>query len=59
MTRSYRRDRNAEWTEFVCSEDNRHVAIGKEVYSVSDDGHLTPTRRGQPAPDLRYFNLKR
>src|SRR5262249_52587939 len=56
VTRTYRRDRNAEWEEFVCAEDNRHVAIGKEVYSVSDDGYLTPTRRGQPAPDLRYFN---
>jgi hypothetical protein len=59
VTRSYRRDRNAEWPEFVCSEDNRHVAIGKEVYSISDDGYLTPTRRGQAAPDLRYFNVKK
>jgi hypothetical protein len=59
VTRSYRRDRDAEWPEFVCSEDNRYVAIGKEVYSVSDDGYLTPTRSGQPVPDLRYFNVKK
>jgi hypothetical protein len=55
VTRDYRRDRNAEWNEFVCSEDNKHVMIGKEIYTVSDDGYLTPTRKGQPAPDLKYF----
>jgi hypothetical protein len=55
VTRSYRRDREAEWTEFVCSEDNRQVTIGKETYLISDDGYLTPTRKGQPAPDLKYF----
>jgi hypothetical protein len=55
VTRDYRRDRKAEWNEFVCSEDNKHVMIGKEIYTVSDDGYLTPTRKGQPAPDLKYF----
>jgi hypothetical protein len=55
VTRSYRRDREAEWIEFVCSEDNRTVTIGEETYLISDDGYLTPTRKGQPAPDLKYF----
>jgi len=55
VKRSYRRDRAAEWNEFVCSEDNRQVTIGTETYLISDDGYLTPTRKGQPAPDLKYF----
>jgi hypothetical protein len=35
------------------------VTIGNETYRVSDDGFLTPTRRGQPAPDLKYFPNRR
>jgi len=55
VTRSYRRERNAEWTELVCPESNRTVAIGTETYAVSADGYLTPTRQRQPPPDLRHF----
>jgi hypothetical protein len=29
--------------------------VGKEDYMVSWDGHLMPTKKGQKAPDLRYF----
>ena len=42
-------------SEFVCSEHNRYVTIGTETYSTSDDDFLMPSRKGQPAPDLRYF----
>jgi hypothetical protein len=55
VKRSYRRDRNAEWSELVCSETNRNITIGQEIYAISDDGLLTPTRKGQPGPDLRFF----
>jgi len=55
VTRSYRRERDAQWSEFVCPESNRSVAIGTEIYAVSDDGYLTPTRKRQPPPDLRHF----
>lgn len=55
VNRTYRRERNAEWDEVVCSESNRNVTIGTETYAVSDDGYLKPTRAGQPGPDLRYF----
>jgi hypothetical protein len=40
-------------------EDNHHVVIGKESYFLSADGYLMPTRKGQPAPDLKYFNAAR
>jgi len=59
VKRSYRRERDVEWNEYICSEDNRMVTIGNETYRVSDDGFLTPTRRGQPAPDLKYFPNRR
>ncbi len=46
------------WTEDVCAENNVHITIGKEVYFLSGDGLLMPTKIGQPPPDLRYFNRR-
>jgi hypothetical protein len=57
--RTYRREMHPIWPEDICDEDNHHVDIGKESYFVSEDGHLMPTRKDQPAPDLRYFNPTR
>jgi len=54
-TRNYKRERRDIWTENNCTEGNNHVAIGKENYYVSGDGHLMPAKRNQPPPDLRYF----
>ncbi len=34
---------------------NNHVQIGNEAYFLSADGHLMPTKKNQPPPDLRYF----
>jgi len=59
VTRSYRRERDAVWGEFVCSENNQQVTLGAETYAISEDGYLTPTRKDQPAPDLRYFTPQR
>ncbi len=56
ITRSYTRVQNPVWTEQICSEDNHHVLIGKENYYISEDGYLLPVRKGQPPPDLKYFN---
>jgi len=59
ITKNYRRDRPRSepywWREAVCAENNPHVKIGGEVYMVSADGHLMPTRKDQPAPNLKYF----
>ena len=30
--------------------------LGKENYVISEQGLLSPTRPGQPPPDLKYFN---
>jgi hypothetical protein len=43
------------WREDVCAENNVHVTLGKEEYFLSADGLLMPARKGQAAPDLRYF----
>jgi hypothetical protein len=58
VTRSYKRDPNPQpvWIEYVCSEDNHHVVIGKENYVVNAEGYLMPVRKGQPPPDLRHFD---
>ena len=56
VTRNYKRERNAVWPDYVCPEANNHVRVGNEVYFRSADGNLMPTRKGQPPPDLRYFN---
>jgi hypothetical protein len=55
VTRTYMRWHEPIWVEFICSEDNRHVVIGKENYIVNGEGFLMPVRKGQPAPDLRHF----
>jgi hypothetical protein len=55
VTKTFRRERNVTWHEENCGENNNHVVVGKEYYFLSGDGFLMPTRRGQPAPDTRYF----
>jgi len=59
ITKNYRRDPPRSepywWREAVCAENNPHVKIGGEVYMVSADGHLMPTRKDQPPPNLKYF----
>jgi len=61
VTRSYRRDGNSRptWSEYVCTEDNHHVRIGNENYVIAGDGLLMPVRKGQPPPDLKYFDQTR
>ncbi len=57
VIKSYRRESGAQpyWREVSCSENNNHLEIGKEAYMLSADGYLMPTKKDQPAPDLRYF----
>jgi hypothetical protein len=43
------------WIENICSVGNQHVQIGKEGYFLSAEGLLMPSKKGQAAPDLRYF----
>jgi hypothetical protein len=56
ITRSYHRDRNPTWAEYVCGESNVYVFLGKETYFITGDGYLMPTKKDQPPPDLRNFS---
>jgi len=56
IERIYKREANPVWDFVDCDEENRHVLVGKEYYMISADGYLMPTKRGQQAPDLRYFH---
>ena len=44
-----------DWAELTCEPDSTHVQIGSEYYALSQDGLLMPTRKGQKAPDTKYF----
>jgi hypothetical protein len=55
VTKSFRRENNAAWTEYDCNENNNHVGIGRESYFLSADGYLMPAKKDQPPPDLRFF----
>jgi hypothetical protein len=59
ITKTFLREENVMWGEYDCAESNNHVQIGKEFYFLSADGYLMPTRKDQPPPDPRYFNVKR
>jgi hypothetical protein len=59
VTRSYRRERDYRWSEYVCAANNQHVVIGKEDYFLSADGLLMPVRKDQKPPDLRHFDRTR
>jgi hypothetical protein len=55
ITRDYKRDARPVWVEDNCGPDNHYVTIGTETYFISADGFLMPTKKDQPAPDLRHF----
>jgi hypothetical protein len=57
-TKNYRRGQQTRiiWRDAACVEENQHVRIGKESYMLSGDGKLMPVKKGQPPPDLSYFN---
>jgi hypothetical protein len=54
ITRKYRRASKAVWVEHHCGE-NQQIFVGGETNFLSADGHLMPTRKDQPPPDLRKF----
>jgi hypothetical protein len=55
VTRDYNRDPDPVWVENNCGADNHYVTVGAETYFISADGYLMPTKKNQPAPELRGF----
>jgi hypothetical protein len=55
VVKTFRRITDVWWTEDNCPEGQAWVTIGKEVYYLSADGTIMPSKKGQPPPDLKYF----
>jgi hypothetical protein len=55
VMRSYHRQRNPTWVEDVCEEGNQWLFIGGETYMRGPNGLLMPAAKGEPPPDLKYF----
>jgi hypothetical protein len=57
VLKTYRQDPSKfpDWSEDGCQADNVLMRMGDEIYFKGGDGTLMPTRKDQPAPDLRHF----
>ena len=57
VDKTFRHDPNPypAFSRISCMEGTQDVVIGKENYYLSADGHLMPSKKDQPPPDLRYF----
>jgi hypothetical protein len=59
VDKTYRRTKDRDFVQNICSVGNNHVVINKETYYLSADGLLMPTKKDQAPPDLRYFKQSR
>ena len=55
VSRFYRREHNPNYQEYNCTEDNRWVTIGGELYLADEEGYLMPIQKDQPPPDPKYL----
>jgi len=58
VAKKYRRDPAEEpfWPEYMCGESTGLIYIGNDMYFLSGDGNLMPSRKDQAPPDLSYFH---
>ena len=61
VMKTYRRDPAARpnFTDQECAANTANMLIGGELYYLSHERQLMPTRKDQPPPDLRYFQQSR
>jgi hypothetical protein len=57
VDKTFRRNADAQpdWPESYCHVTNDRIVLGNETYRLNEEGILTPTRKDEPPPDLRYF----
>jgi hypothetical protein len=57
VDKTYLRNPNPypDWYRISCAEGTNYVVVEKDVYFLSGDGFLMPTKKGQSPPDPRYF----
>jgi hypothetical protein len=60
VDKTFRRNPNPfpNFSRVSCMEGTNYVVVGKDVYFLSGDGFLMPTKKDQVPPDLRYFKQK-
>jgi hypothetical protein len=55
VTRNFRRDRKAQWIEYLCRENNNYLILQGQSYFITQDGQLMPMSKDEAPPDLRNF----
>jgi hypothetical protein len=55
VSRFYRREHEPNYQEYPCTEDNRWISLGGELYLADGEGYLMPIQKGQAAPDPKYL----
>jgi hypothetical protein len=60
VDKTFRRNPNPypNFSRVSCMEGTNYVVVGNDVYFLSGDGFLMPTKQDQAPPDLRYFKRK-
>jgi hypothetical protein len=59
VIRDYNREDHLPAVETNCAGENHYVIVNRETYFISVDGYLMPTKKNQPAPDLKNFATSR
>ncbi|HEY7297637.1 MAG TPA: hypothetical protein VH684_06850 [Xanthobacteraceae bacterium] len=61
VLKTYRRSpaKFPKWTEQNCPAISANMLIRDELYYLSAERDLMPTRKDQPPPDLRYFQKRK
>jgi hypothetical protein len=61
ILKTYRRSpaRFPYWTEQNCPAISANIQIRDQLYYLSAERELMPTRKDQPPPDLRYFQKRK
>jgi hypothetical protein len=55
VNRFYRRVANPIYEEYNCTQDNRWITIGNQLYLLDGDGYVMPIQKDQPPPDPKYL----
>ena len=55
VSRFMKRDHKPVYEEYSCTEENRWLVIGGQMYLTDNDGYIMPIQKNQPPPDPKYF----
>jgi hypothetical protein len=58
VSRLYLREHNPIYKEYPCTEDNRWVTIGGELYLAEGEGHLMSIQKGQSTPGPKDLQIQ-